>query len=206
MITGCGRSGTKYLATLLTAAGMPAGHEKAHNHQRRGEWMPGQLVDSSWMAATMLDAVDVPVVALVRHPLRVVKSLVEIGFFGSYGAANPTHQPLRLAAPHVYGYQAEHDRALAMWLTLTRAALSRAEMLIRLEHMSTALLGRLLAWCGGNPHRAEHAIATVGVVNRHERSRARVGAAHTGGWDIHDPELAAPAQSLAWLLGYGITP
>lgn len=202
VITGAPRSGTKHLATLLTAAGVPAGHEKAHNARRRGDWPSGLAVDSSWMAATMLDCVAAPVVLLVRHPLRVVKSLVEIGFFGDIDAKNPTHGPLRRFAPAVYKHPTVPDRALAAWLVLTRAALTRAEMVIRHHQLDSAVLARLVAWCGGNPDRAEHAWQQVGVVNRHERMRARVAVTHTGGWGAHDRQLAARARRLARLLGY----
>jgi hypothetical protein len=157
------------------------------------------------MAATMLDRVDVPVVLLVRHPLAVVKSWVEIGFFSPVDAANRTHEPLRRFAPHVYRYGHPRDRALAMWTELTKAALARAELILRVEHLDAAHLARLLRWAGTSDRHAEQALATTPAVNRHERMRAKTGITHHPRWSHHDPvdpALVIAARRLARQLGY----
>ena len=204
VVTGCGRSGTRFVAELLTASGVRCGHEAAHSHAARGRWPAGLVADSSWMAACMLDVVTVPVVLLVRHPLAVVRSWVEIGFF-SRDAGNPTHGPLRSAYPEVYRHPEPHDRALAMWVKLTSATLQRAELVLRLEDLAAGPgpLRRLLGWCGGDPGRADQAHAAVGRVNRHEASRRATGISWSPAWEQHDGALAARAWGLADDLGLG---
>lgn len=200
MVTGSGRCGTRYLADLLTAAGVPCGHELVWNERGVPAWPKRLVADSSWMAATQLGRIDLPVVLLVRHPLAVVRSWVEIGFF-TVDESNPTHGPLRAFAPRAYEYERPHDRALAMWLALNQAVLPYAELVLRLERLDAAQLGRLLRWCGGDPGHAE-VFAEVPRANRHQEMRDLTGVLHVPSWDAHDRALVAPAQALARLLGY----
>lgn len=191
------------MSALLTAAGVPCGHEAAHSNVARGVWPEGLLADSSWMAACMLDVVTCPVVLLVRHPLAVVRSWVEIGFF-THDIAGPTHGPLRQAYPHVYDYAAPHDRALAMWTELTTAALRRAELVVRLEQLlgDSGVLVRLLRWAGHDTPQAVDAHRTVGQVNRKEHLRRLTLRPWTPSWDAHEAGLARGARWLTESLGY----
>lgn len=204
VVTGSGRCGTKYLSLLLSAVGVPCGHEQVYNADGAGEWPDGLRADSSWMAATMLHQVDAPVALLVRHPLSVVKSWVEIGFFAPGDADNPTHGPLQRFAPQVYDEATPADRALMMWLVLNRVALPRAELVIRLEQVvaDVGQVERLARWAGGDPALAGLAHAAVPRCNRHEEMRARTGVRHVPSWATHRPGLARPARDLARLIGY----
>lgn len=202
VVTGSGRCGTKWLSEALTAGGVPAAHEGAYNHEYAGHWRPGVRADVSWMAATHLSEIPDPIVLLVRHPLHVVRSWVEIGFFG-WDSDNPTHAPLRRRFPAVYDYPDEHDRALAMWSTLTAATLRRAELVLRLEALGPAAMARLLGWAGAPyPRDGAQRAALVRPTNRHEESRARTGRTHAPSWDSHNRTLARRSRSLAAMLGY----
>jgi hypothetical protein len=202
VVTGSGRCGTSWISHALTRAGIPCGHERVFGADGAGPWPDDLTGDSSWMAATWLDRVDVPVALLVRHPLSVVKSWVEIGFF-TWDHANPTHRPLREVFPQVYGWRSPEDRALAMWTLLNRRALGRAEMVVRLEEMGPALMARLIGWTGADDPAGRAALALeVPPRNRHESSRERTGIRLAPSWDRHDPVLAARARSLAGILGY----
>lgn len=82
LITGCGRSGTKYTALLLGAAGVRCGHEVActpTGFQGFGD----AVGESSWFAAGYMDQMpdDVVVVHQVRHPESTVRSFHRIGLF-----------------------------------------------------------------------------------------------------------------------------
>jgi hypothetical protein len=141
------------------------------------------------------------VVLLVRHPLAVVRSWVEIGFFG-LDINNPTHAVLEKIAPEVYEYEAEADRALAMWCRLNAAALPYADLLLRLERIDAAALARLLRWSGRSDDAAPAAVARTERCNRHDTMRAKVRVRHAPTWDVHDKDLAAEGRALARLLGY----
>jgi hypothetical protein len=204
VITGSGRCGTTWISRALTRAGVATGHEAVFNPWSP-EWPEYLQGDSSWVAACELDRVDalgVPVALLVRHPLAVVRSLVEIGFF-TWDLTNLYHEPLSEAFPEVYDWRTPQDRALEAWVQLNSAALTRAEMVLRFEllRQDPELFGRFLAWAGGNPRRAEEALAEPRC-NRHEPSRQRTGETYEPSWDKHDLDLAARAQGLARILGY----
>ncbi|WFE45310.1 hypothetical protein [Verrucosispora sp. WMMD1129] len=196
VVTGSGRCGTKYLSALLTAAGVPCGHEQVFNADGPPVWPAGLRADSSWMAVPHLP-LSCPVVLLVRHPLAVVRSWVEIGFF-THDAGNPTHGPLRRFAPQVYEETTPADAALSMWLHLTRAALPHATRVVRIEHLDARRAYRLLRWAGARSRPAREAVRSVPPrMNRHEEMRQRTGLRHQPAWAVHRPELADAARRLA---------
>jgi hypothetical protein len=203
VITGSGRCGTTWISRALTRVGVPCGHEEVFHYGPVPERWPDDLrAEASWVAACRLDEVAQPIALLVRHPLAVVKSMVEVGFF-TWDLTNPYHDPLREAFPEVYDWQDPADRALETWLALNTAALGRAEMVLRLElvRRSPERFARFLAWAGGNPRHAEEALAEP-PCNRHETSRERTGVTYTPSWRDHDLDLASRAQGLARILGY----
>src|SRR5689334_5762287 len=89
LITGCARSGTGYLAALLTELGLECGHERVFAPRTvRGStptWPDGVRAESSWLAAPYLAHLPkgTAVVHLVRHPLAVMRSNLRIGFFSA---------------------------------------------------------------------------------------------------------------------------
>jgi hypothetical protein len=100
VVVSTGHSGTKWLTDALTACGVPADHEVRFNHNR-----PEQPVDTavsvSWAAAphvARLLAADEPVVALVRDPLDVVRSI--ISGRGEGFLRNPRRPSTRFAQEH----------------------------------------------------------------------------------------------------------
>lgn len=86
LITGCPRSGTKYTAKLLTSAGIPTGHEKVYRPRGPFPWkLDGEV---SWAAVPYLKELKwtgTPVIHQVRHPLKVIASLMQRGTFTSKG-------------------------------------------------------------------------------------------------------------------------
>lgn len=201
VVTGSGRCGTTWLARALTRVGIPTGHESVFNPWDSG-WPDDLRAEVSWVAACQMDRVIEPVALLVRHPLAVVKSMVEIGFF-TWDLTNSYHDPLSEAFPQVYDWRTPQDRALETWVQLNSAALTRAEVVLRFERITRdpELFGRFLAWAGGNPRHAEEAVAEPGC-NRHEPSRERTGETYQADWANHDLDLAGRAQELARILGY----
>jgi len=89
LVTGCARSGTGYLAALLTELGLECGHERVFAPRTvRGAapiWPEDVRAESSWLAAPFLAHLPkgTAVVQLVRHPLAVMRSNLRIGFFST---------------------------------------------------------------------------------------------------------------------------
>ncbi|MDM4722757.1 hypothetical protein QTQ03_25325 [Micromonospora sp. WMMA1363] len=217
VVTGSGRCGTTYLSRLLTVAGIPCGHESVFDFRTEDtiaatggpDWRHYQA-DSSWQAVPLLERFPHPTVLVVRHPLRVVNSLLGLGFFDDVvGAANPVHATLRGFAPEVYEQASEQDAALYTWLALNRGALRHAELLFRVERFGVAQFTRLLRWAGvDDVSRAPDVLREVGyVANDFPNLRDATGRRHEVGWaDFEDRELVGAARDLAWTLGYGETP
>ena len=82
LITGCGRSGTKYMAELMGALGISCGHELVFTSAGYdGEWGDWPTGESSSYAPPLLDKLpsDVVVFHVVRNPLHVVRSILARG-------------------------------------------------------------------------------------------------------------------------------
>jgi hypothetical protein len=112
IVTGCGRSGTVYMARFLTQLGIPCGHESIFDYEPKNiileklnnpelrklsecsihdftgevpidlpEWVkPSETIaESSYMAMPYLnieEIKDVPVIHIIREPLKVIGSFV----------------------------------------------------------------------------------------------------------------------------------
>jgi hypothetical protein len=110
LLTGCGRSGTSYTATLLTALDVRCGHELVFRLPEivRGEvsWPEDLPAESSWLAAPYLQLLPAETLVLhqVREPLAVLRSLRRVGLFETSGpfrsfVAEHLGQELEAAAP-----------------------------------------------------------------------------------------------------------
>lgn len=103
VVTGCGRSGTAFASRVLSLLGFPCGHEKTFGVKavRTGniEFLrPGPDVwgDSSHMAVPFVSGFPRNALVLhqVRNPVKVVRSLVGIGFLSpSFAAPVLKHLP-----------------------------------------------------------------------------------------------------------------
>lgn len=207
-MTGSGRCGTKYTSRVLSAAGVRCGHEQVFTYDSAIGRAPVDWgvfeAESSWMACADLPD-DVPVVLLVRHPLRVVKSWVEIGMF-THQPANPCHNVSRQMCPWIYDEPSAADSALGLWLHCTLTALERAEMVVRLERFDEAQFARLLSWSGHDPSVAGWAMAQAhagqDARNEHLALKVASGVRWEPDWSALRPELAEQAMDLAQLIGY----
>lgn len=146
VIVGTGRSGTGYIAELLTSAGVKCGHENhwtVDNARRRP--VP---IDASWLAVGRDDLPPL-VLAQYRDPLAVVSSLI----------ANPEHGPWvtereRLCGPLSGDPVADAMRVVATWGEAI--ADHRPQMAWRVEHMEPATLVGIALVLG---HDVEHSTA-----------------------------------------------
>lgn len=80
LITGCGRSGTKWMADCLKHVGVECGHEVVWNENRYNRDMDW-VAESSAYAAPYTEALkasedDLHIVHLVRNPLHFIESAV----------------------------------------------------------------------------------------------------------------------------------
>jgi hypothetical protein len=93
VVVGTGRCGTTYVSQLLQRSGIPIDHEVVFT--QTGPQDPGNLEgDASWMAVPFLGDFPGSVLHLVREPLAVIDSLLDLGLFaGNFG--DEIHRPWR---------------------------------------------------------------------------------------------------------------
>lgn len=158
VITGTGRSGTKWVAEALTAGGVPCAHEHAcsswtDDYSDDQVWRdaPSGVGESSWQAAPFVGemrASGVLAVHLVRHPVEVASSMIANRMLvpGEDGIL-PWH---RFITEHIGDWiwrLHPHDRALQFWIDwnlLVKQADLRWEVPVGAVDVSTLanLLGR----------------------------------------------------------------
>lgn len=125
LVTGAGRSGTGYIANVLTALGCLTGHEDIFGPKKLRDseelfWPPEVPGDSSWLGAPYLDALPQGTVVLhqVREPVANVRSSLRIQFFRTqswYRSFAEQHAPALLSG-------SEAERCLCYWLEWNRMA------------------------------------------------------------------------------------
>lgn len=99
VVTGCGRSGTEYIARALEAAGLRCGHEVLFNPRTRAVPAFGAVDgDVSWLAAPFVEALPAGTAVLhqVRDPFAVTASWFGLRFLadgGPYSFRRPSGPP-----------------------------------------------------------------------------------------------------------------
>ena len=154
LITGSGRSGTGYIATVLNQLGVRCGHE--------GWWNPTGLqesdlaADASWCALAMEPwRFAGTVVHQVRHPLDVISSLAKLPDEGVYRELRHTLMPWVPTDP------IEH--AMLSWFTYVEAAERLSALTYRIDDIDGPLVNRLarLAGVDARPGDAERLLANI---------------------------------------------
>lgn len=124
--TGTGRCGTRYVAKLLSSAGLLCGHEYffsfpgLHEARRRlNQERNAYVGDISWLAAPLLDSVelrDALVIHVIRHPKKVIESMVRMPerMTPPYNSFLERHLPILLA------YDEEIDKAALRYVGWNR--------------------------------------------------------------------------------------
>ena len=141
-IVGTGRSGTGFVSSALTSCGVQTGHEQWWN--AFGVRAPGLVGDASWYATNYLDDYGGKVWHQVRHPLKVVRSMLGGPLFDD--DAPGWVAPFELERRSQSGYditdtpEAKALRTVAHWW---ETAEKHAERTWRLEDVTPGLLVEL---------------------------------------------------------------
>lgn len=138
VVTGCGRSGSGYVAKVLAACGLNAGHEAVFGPwTRRAEWK-GWDADVSWLAVPWLSTMtDELVVHLIRDPVECARSTIGIGFFDD--ESHPLHGPyldvIARFCPGVLEQRTPLARFVAYYTVWNETVVRHADMTIRIEDL-----------------------------------------------------------------------
>lgn len=149
LITGCGRSGTAWAASLFTMLGTECLHERQY---RPGSHGPLRKPESSWLAIPYLEDLPegTPVLRIMRDPYDVVRSTMARGFL-----ADMSNRHAAYAAKHCMGINGARDhlgRAIR-WATLWDTPLNvRPHQILRTGDLKSVLDAYRYA-TGGKPPR-----------------------------------------------------
>lgn len=219
VVTGTGRSGTAYIAQLLTACGIPCGHEEYFKPQpglreegavrydplRRIRRPVGQLREhvrrsrldwegeASWLAVPRLGNYRGTVVLQLRHPLPVIRSFLARGFFES--GANHPHR--RFAERYFSLTGDPVIDAMRWWQVWNESAAQRADIIYPLERVEDCLVD-LLADLGVDnaDESARRGLERLaGPVNATTRNAPQVG---WGDLPNGEAKLAAQRSAVRW--------
>lgn len=160
LCTGVGRSGTAYMAAVLTAAGLPCGYEQIFNVDRlagkgsceQPRWGDA-VAESSWFAVPWLGNLpkDVFVVHLARHPLRWLESWVYT-VWPADRRRSATTKFIRRHTGTDYARLADRDvidAAMRLYCDWNGRAATRANVVFRVDHPERFEdLGRIATWGG----------------------------------------------------------
>ncbi len=164
LITGCGRSGTGYVSTLLSRLGLPCSHEVVYGEAlcstgAQPVWSDALRAEASWLAAPYLGSLPAGTIVLhqVREPVSVVRSFLRIRFFEGNGPFK------RFAERHVpaLAVGSPFERSVKYWLfwnQLVASAAQRSELVYRrhrLEDLDVRFVEKLCLEFGVPRSRAE---------------------------------------------------
>ena len=149
VVVGTGRSGTGFISTALTSVGVHCGHEGWWNVH--GVHAPALVGDASWIATNYLDDYTGRVFHQVRHPLKVIRSMIGNELFMAPDERPEWVVPFEEERGRWAGYDpgdAPEVKALRVVRHWWETAEKHAEQTWRLEEFTPGLLVELAAKAG----------------------------------------------------------
>jgi hypothetical protein len=159
LVTGTGRCGTRYFSKRLTSVGVPCHHELIGlgglSGLRERARKVGALADSSWLAAAFLQHIpaNVRIVHLVRHPIKVIESLMRMRFFNRNNQFQRYTDFAVGALPGIKQHRKILDRAVYFYIYWNEKIATQAQgprIVHRIEDDDSGLLQKLGATTSQN--------------------------------------------------------
>ncbi|WP_043319374.1 sulfotransferase family protein [Microbulbifer sp. HZ11] len=168
VITGCGRSGTTYIARLLSELGCPCNHEVFFTGSRPGRgtelmarlgarelrWSSPTIGEAAWEAAPWLPLMpdDTHVLHQLRHPLEFIRSRQKKGWVhGRFRSRHLPHFPrMNKARFAALPLPEQADWLARFWIDWNALVEERARgksyLRYRIEDFDLAKLNEMLTW------------------------------------------------------------
>ena len=226
VLTGTGRSGTGYTAALLTAAGLPCGHERYFRaspavgevavprddrlgalrrpigrvrESARRRRIP-DMGDASWMAVPRLHRFSGLRILQVRHPMKVVRSFVVTDLFSPQSPYRAQRNyALRFFAPTLDPVL----DAMRWWVHWNEWAMRHTEICFPLERLDRRVLARLIECIGIDQPEARAELALSATRRSVNSTVERGGRTPALRWsDLPRGPALDRLESLAVDLGY----
>lgn len=205
IITGTGRCGTAWCAAVLRLCNIPCGHQDVFRHEHFLEEsdidFKGLVGSSSFEAMPLVARLDLPnqlvdVVHIVRKPLDVVRSWVELGNFGNdmEKRFKKFYKVVKIVTPTVFEWDTPHERALQYWISWNLLCGFKCNYHLQIESIT---IEKLLAALNLSPHLNEMAFS-LPKINQRTESKEK----YEFTVKDFDPELLGFATMVAKKFGY----
>ena len=219
VIAATPRAATAYMARLLTDLGLNCGHESFFKfEQKRHAFLDseGTQGDASWLAVPFLETLphNVHVFHQTRHPVNVIRSLLQIRFCD----LDTNNQPVRKGqglhftqfayrhCPALFEYANTRERAIWFYYhwnkTIEQALTNRHNIRYDIEGVNPDRLRQILNYLGVRPQLVsdELLVAHFALLpqNINAKTREKVSLTEDICWD----DLPEEVQQLARSYGY----
>jgi hypothetical protein len=146
LVVGSGRSGTQYASRLFTDLGIPCGHEALfHLTPASGEILVG---DASFGAVAYLYEFQGIILHQVRHPLRVLRSILATAFFDSPDRYLFYYRLIESVLPQIDQRKSSLQKAMYYIAEWNRLCEQAAAMSWRIEDLDAETLSRASSLIG----------------------------------------------------------
>jgi hypothetical protein len=146
LVVGSGRSGTQYASKLFTELGIPCGHETLFRlTSASGQTLVG---DASFGAVAYLDEFQGIILHQVRHPLRVLRSILATGFFDRPDKYLFYYQLIESVLPQIDQRKSSLHKAMYYIVEWNRLCEQAATMCWRIEDLDAETLSRASSLIG----------------------------------------------------------
>lgn len=137
VITGCSRSGTRYMSVLLTDIGCECHHDNTFLHPLsfNFKWKMPPYGGASWYIAPKLSKLpkDTIIFHQIRNPLKFIRSRMEKGRVSFYWVRKFMRKP-----QHSINFYAK------LWIKWNKMVEKKANLSYRIEDLSINLLTKIL--------------------------------------------------------------
>lgn len=196
VILGTGRSGSGYIAGLLTAAGVPTGHEAWWNPQRS---RIGSLAgDSSWCATFALQGYDGKVFHQIRNPLAAISSIAATDM-APHSVGNPWYEYRRRYVELCGDPVTDAVAVVATWLERAERV---ASWTWRLEDLTLELVAEIVARVGYDPTQVASSNIDLASVSRNTKDHEKRDRYQLQWDDLQPSAFLDSIQTVAEKYGY----
>ena len=157
LVIGTGRSGTGYMSKLLTSNGKLCGHESIYGlpvnfvRYQSIEKKLNYKGDSSWLAVPFIPQIlsinpETTFIHIVRNPIDVIKSFLELDFFNDINLRNSPYVRLISDNINLKG-KTQLERAIAYyigWFEMIESNNIKNKIFLQLENIDYDLLSSTL--------------------------------------------------------------
>ncbi|MFH1419408.1 MAG: methyltransferase domain-containing protein [Planctomycetota bacterium] len=213
------RAATAYISSLLTNIGLNCSHESFFKFEQRwqGFLKAGEIFgEASWLAVPFLERMPlrVPILHQTRHPVDVIRSLLQIRFVDLDDNDLPVRQGVGLRftqfayrhCPMLFEYATTRERAIWFYYFWNRkieeGSANRQILRYAVEHLSPDCLRQILDHIGVPQERVPDDVLTANFEllprNINTKSREKIALTEDVTWD----DLPEAVQQLASSYGY----